>query len=229
MKILTFCLILLSPYFLFAQNAVNIQAIQVNDQIKITYQLPNTTSAHRFDIHIFCKLSENDSFELKKISGDFGHEIRGGKATYTVLWDVFEEVDEFSAARFYVVAELLNAEEFVLSETDSVKLKQEITNQKIITQAKSDAKTYYKNNRTLWGTGCTTFIFIPIGALMATISSLTPPDEKHLNMPQGKYSNLPLYQETYANEAHRIKKRRVWITFGIIAIPQLILTTVSLF
>ena len=210
-----------------SQTAIDIKARQSNGQILINYKLPASTPSYLFDIHVFCKIGDSDSFELKSVSGDVGHEIKGGKTEYQVNWDVFEDLDEFSTADFFVNVTLLNPEKFVLTDADSNKLKEKLLQDKIINQAKQDAKIYYKNSGPLWGTGCASLAFMPAGLIVALISSVTEPDEKNLKIPQNEYKNNKLYENTYKTEALKLKRKRVWITFGVIAVPELILLIYS--
>ena len=89
-------------------------------------------------------------------------------------------------------------------------------NRKITRDGKGDAKLHYHYKhcgRNL--TGIISAIY-PIAGLVPAISySLSEPLDKNLNYPSQESMNRQEYNKAYRKQAHRMKKRRVWVMFGL--------------
>lgn len=82
--------------------------------------------------------------------------------------------------------------------------------------ARKDAMEYYKAYRPA-GTG-TLFISLlsPIvGLVPAVIASSSIPLKKNLNPPNTELMSYGAYERAYQDQAHQIKKRRVWSNWGV--------------
>ena len=86
----------------------------------------------------------------------------------------------------------------------------------ITRDGKQDAKLHYHYKhcgRNL--TGIISAIY-PIAGLVPAISySLSEPLDKNLNYPSQESMNRQEYNKAYKKQAHRMKKRRVWVMFGL--------------
>lgn len=80
-----------------------------------------------------------------------------------------------------------------------------------------DAEKYYASYSTPGATGTFwTALFSPLGGLIPAIAcSSTPPKDKNLHLRQNPSLENASYMQGYREEAFRIKKRRVWLNFGI--------------
>ena len=84
-------------------------------------------------------------------------------------------------------------------------------------KAKEDAKLFYKGNNSgaVW-TGTAAILTSPVLALIpAAICSSAEPQDENLNSPNAELMKNAQYNITYKSEAHKIKKRKVWKSFGI--------------
>jgi len=84
-------------------------------------------------------------------------------------------------------------------------------------QGRIDANSYYKgkNSGANW-TGATTVLFSPlIGAVPAIICSSNEPSDENLNYKSKELMKNDAYSSSYKEQAHKIKKRKIWTSFGI--------------
>ncbi len=84
-------------------------------------------------------------------------------------------------------------------------------------KGKQDAEINYsgRNSGAGW-TAATTILFSPlIGAIPAAVCSSTMPNESNLNFKNAELMQQYPYSSSYKEEAHKIKKRKVWKNFGI--------------
>lgn len=81
---------------------------------------------------------------------------------------------------------------------------------------KNDATLFYtgKNSGALWTSFTTGFCSPVIGVIPAVACALSEPTDKNLNINSNLAKNRDYYQG-YVNQAHKIKKRKVWTAFGI--------------
>lgn len=91
--------------------------------------------------------------------------------------------------------------------------------------AKSDARRYYDNyTGATTGTALTTLLVSPIiGLIPAIACSSTPPSDYNLNIPNEKLERNSKYYNCYKNEAKKIKSKKVWTTFGISTLINVVL------
>lgn len=84
-------------------------------------------------------------------------------------------------------------------------------------QGETDAKRYYQGYRGAGtGTFLTTFFAGPIlGLIPAIACSSTAPSQDRLGFPNSQLSQNNDYYKGYAQQAHRIKSKKVWGNFGI--------------
>jgi hypothetical protein len=88
------------------QTVDNVRIERIGDVVKIRYILLNSNPDQRFNVKVYCSISEEVRFEPESITGDIGEDIPGGRSEYTVLWDVLEDVEELISAEFFVKAVL---------------------------------------------------------------------------------------------------------------------------
>ena len=103
------------------------------------------------------------------------------------------------------------------------------TNEDIVFKAKEDAKLFYKGNNSgsAW-TAVTTILATPLfGLIPAAACSSSEPDNDNLNIPNPELMKNFQYNLAYKNEAHKIKKRKVWKSFGIGSGIWLLLTVLT--
>lgn len=89
--------------------------------------------------------------------------------------------------------------------------------QELRMKGKRDAKMNYKGKKTGAGwTAATTIVFTPlVGAIPAVACSSSEPSDRNLNYNDYELMQVYEYNQAYIEEAHKIKKRKVWSSFGI--------------
>jgi len=87
-------------------------------------------------------------------------------------------------------------------------------------RAVSDAQMFYDPTVTQCGVGCISAAFLPVGAAFTMLVAAVEPPGFQLNMPSRMNGNT-IYTEAYKAEAFKIKKRKVWRIFGIMAVIEL--------
>jgi hypothetical protein len=87
----------------------------------------------------------------------------------------------------------------------------------ISTKAVVDAKANYKgkNSGAGWTTAATVVFSPVLGVIPAAICSSNEPDDENLNIPDNELTKNSEYKKAYAEQAHKIKKKKVWTNFGI--------------
>jgi len=96
-------------------------------------------------------------------------------------------------------------------------------------QGKLDASLYYKgkNSGGAWTLGLSIFPGPVFSIVPAIICSSTEPREKNLNFPNPNLMENPYYKACYIEQAHKIKKRKIWNGFAIGTISISVLYLVS--
>lgn len=93
----------------------------------------------------------------------------------------------------------------------------------------SDANIYYQGYKAA-GTGSLfSGIMLLYGAATPIICSLTPPASKNLGFPDQRLMDNWSYRQGYTNQAYKIKKRKVWMNYGIGAGSTLVIGFAGLF
>lgn len=92
----------------YAQTVENIRVTQEGDQLKITYRIGASTETQLFNVYLSCSMAGGSKFDLKAVIGDVGENVIGGKSYYTVMWDVFEDVEEVVDPNITVRIELVS-------------------------------------------------------------------------------------------------------------------------
>ena len=109
MKRLTLLIALvLFGFVLKAQTVENIRVVQDGEQLKITYRIGASTQSQLFRVMMSCSMDGAMRFEPNNVMGDVGENIVGGKSYYTIMWDVFADVDEVVNPNISVRVELMN-------------------------------------------------------------------------------------------------------------------------
>lgn len=91
------------------------------------------------------------------------------------------------------------------------------SNEDMAIKGKQDATSFYKGKKSGAGwTAATTIITSPLlGAIPAFVCSSTEPSDENLNYKDDKLIKNANYNEAYVEQAHKIKKRKIWKNFGI--------------
>lgn len=129
MKRLLLLLSILAPLALSAQTVENIRVEPDGEYIKITYRIGGSTESQLYNVSLDCSMDGLQRFAPQTIEGDVGQNIRGGKSIYTILWDVFEDVEEVGEVEFFVKVDLVSddkvsARRTFAGEVDSTTLNQ---------------------------------------------------------------------------------------------------------
>jgi hypothetical protein len=106
-RITTLLAALTLSVFSFAQTVENIRVDTQGDEIRITYRIGGSTEAQFYDVTLSCSMDGGARFEPKSVMGDVGPNIVGGKSIYTIMWDVFEDVEQVGNAEFFVKVDLI--------------------------------------------------------------------------------------------------------------------------
>lgn len=108
MKRLFYLILTLSfSYLSYSQTVENIRVEPDGDNIKINFRIGGSAESQLYNVYLTCSMDGGPRFTPKTVIGDVGNNIRGGKSFYTILWDVFEDLDEIGNAEFFVRVELV--------------------------------------------------------------------------------------------------------------------------
>jgi len=91
-----------------AQTVENIRVVQDGENLKINYRIGAATEHQLYRVFLSCSMDGGPRFEPTAVIGDVGENIVGGKSYYTIVWDVFEDVDEVVNPEFFVRVELMS-------------------------------------------------------------------------------------------------------------------------
>lgn len=89
------------------QTVENIRVEQEDDKLLIHYRIGGSTSDELYDVNLSCSIDEGPVFKPQAVIGDVGSNIRGGKSFNTIVWDVFEDVEEIGSVEFFVKVDLV--------------------------------------------------------------------------------------------------------------------------
>lgn len=91
-----------------------------------------------------------------------------------------------------------------------------VSDSSLYEQGKLDAARYYdKRNTGAGGTFCTSFLLSPIlGVIPAIACSAKPPKLENLKYPNSELMKDAEYVRGYTEQAHSMKKKKVWGSFG---------------
>ena len=86
---------------LFAQQIENLRIRKLNDKLNIFYDLTQEKSGQQFDIKILCSANGGTTFNipLKKVSGNIGKGVEGGK-NKVIVWDVLADRENLKGNDF---------------------------------------------------------------------------------------------------------------------------------
>ncbi|MEN8156047.1 MAG: hypothetical protein ABFS10_03790 [Bacteroidota bacterium] len=91
-----------------AQTVENIQVAQDGDNLEITYRIGASSDAQIYTVFLYCSMDGRTRFEPIAVKGHVGKNIIGGEPYYTIVWDVFKDVDEVVNPEFFVRVELVS-------------------------------------------------------------------------------------------------------------------------
>jgi hypothetical protein len=97
------------------------------------------------------------------------------------------------------------------------KVEKKSTSTDLISKAKQDAKINYKGQNSGAGwTTATSIVLSPLFGLIPAIAcSTSEPNESNLNYKEAELMKDNQYNQTFREEAHKIKKRKIWKNFAI--------------
>lgn len=107
-RLFLFFATLLFGYFAYGQTVENIQVEPDGNSIKITYRIGGSTDAQMYNVTLTCSMDGGPRFEPQSTQGDVRNNIRGGRSYYTIIWDVFKDVNEVGSAEFFVKVDLIS-------------------------------------------------------------------------------------------------------------------------
>jgi hypothetical protein len=89
--------------------------------------------------------------------------------------------------------------------------------QNVCSQAEQDARFSYtgQNSGKGWTAAITILLTPLIGLIPAAACSAQAPDDSNLNMRNNDMRNSSEYYNCYKEEAHNIKKKKVWAAYGV--------------
>ena len=105
-KIFLFLTWLFAINLIHAQTVENIRVKIEEDQILIHYRIGASTEMQVFNVTLSCSMNGGPRFEPKSVVGDVGQSILGGKSNYTIIWDIFEDLNEIGDAEFFIKVDL---------------------------------------------------------------------------------------------------------------------------
>ncbi len=110
-----------------------------------------------------------------------------------------------------------NGSKDVFNESSSVKPVEKKSSIDIIADAKTDAKRNYKGKKSgaAWTTATTVVLSPVFGVIPAAICASNEPNDDNLRAPDPELMKNNEYKNAYTDEAHKIKRRKVWTGFGI--------------
>ena len=94
----------------------------------------------------------------------------------------------------------------------------------LVQQGRLDAKRFYRKNGGSVGCGIVTVLSPLIGLIPTALCSSIEPKERNLGYPSAELWNNSDYQWGYKTQAHKIKKKKLWRTFGICTLISLGIT-----
>ncbi len=112
--VFSFGLALLAPILaaslLLAQTVENIRVEQEGEKLIIHYRIGGSTAEQLYFVTLTCSVDGGTPFKPVSVIGDVGANIRGGKSYNTIVWDVFEDMEEIGSVEFFVKVDLTSDE-----------------------------------------------------------------------------------------------------------------------
>ncbi len=138
----------------YTQTVENIRVVQDGDNLKITYRIGASSDAQLYNVFLSCSMNGGKRFEPTAVIGDVGENIIGGKSFYTIIWDVFEDVEEVVNPEFFIKVDLVS--DASVAPVPAITRSQEQTKQEPVqqetrqetTQQASQTETAFKTEET---------------------------------------------------------------------------------
>ncbi|MFH0755913.1 MAG: hypothetical protein V2B15_01335 [Bacteroidota bacterium] len=92
----------------YTQTVENIRVVQDGENLKITYRIGASSDAQLYNVKLSCSMDGGKRFEPAAVIGDVGENIIGGKSFYTIIWDVFSDVEEVVNPEFFIKVDLVS-------------------------------------------------------------------------------------------------------------------------
>lgn len=168
-------------------------------------------------------LTTNFSFAQDLITKKSGEDVKAKVIEVTTTEIKYKKAENINGPLFTILKSdvlLLRYENGSKDVFDAVVVSDKVNNQNIeevTLKAKADAKSFYKGNNSgaVW-TATTAILTSPLlGLIPAALCSSSEPGEDNLKFPDSDLMRNTQYNNAYKDEAHKIKKRKVWTSFGI--------------
>ena len=102
----------------FSQTVENIKVEPEGEDIRITYRIGDSVEGQLYHVKLECSIDGGARFVPVSVLGDVGDNIRGGKSYYSILWEVFKDLEEVGEAEFFITIKMMEEDShgMVLSE-----------------------------------------------------------------------------------------------------------------
>ena len=110
-----------------------------------------------------------------------------------------------------------NGTKDIFNQTEELKTPSKTPNEDMRMKGRRDAEMNYTGNKSGAGwTAATTILFSPlIGLIPAAACASSAPNDENLNYRDYELMKDFEYNRAYAEQAHKIKKKKVWKNFGV--------------
>ena len=110
-----------------------------------------------------------------------------------------------------------NGTKDIFNQTEELKTPSKTPNEDMRMKGRRDAEMNYTGKKSGAGwTAATTILFSPlIGLIPAAACASSAPNDEHLNYRDYELMKDFEYNKAYAEQAHKIKKKKVWKNFGV--------------
>lgn len=172
---------------------------------------------------LFTALTANLSFAQDLITKKSGEDVKAKVIEVTTTEIKYKKTENLNGPLFTILKSDVfsvryeNGSKDVFNDSNTSEKEKDQNNDDMITKAKADSKLFYKgrNSGAIW-TGAAAAVTSPIiGLIPAIICSSAEPQDDNLNSPNTELMKNTQYNITYKKEAHKIKRGKIWRSFGI--------------
>ncbi len=173
-------------------------------------------------VSVFSQVTVVKQDTIVKVNGD---EILGKVTEVTPGYIIFQKNDSAQIINQVIPLEDLfmikysNGTREIITLT---KTEKNLSSVEMYAKGQNDADLLYVGNRPMVGTIISTFIYPPVGLIEGIISASTAPKPKNFVVPEMNLLNNQDYISGYKKQAHKKKRKKVFIGFGIGIAPWLI-------
>ncbi len=184
---------------------------------------------------LFMALTTNLSFAQDLITKKSGEDVKAKIMEVTTTEIKYKKSENLNGPLFTIlksdvlIVRYENGSKDVFNDNVAADKEKAQNSEDMTAKAKADAKLFYKGNNSgaIW-TGAAAIVTSPVLALIpAAICSSAEPQDENLNSPNAELMKNAQYNTTYKSEAHKIKKGKIWKSFGIGSAVWLVLYLVA--